>query len=361
MKIGIYDPYLDDLGGGEKYMMSIASCLSKRHQVSIFWDREKDIKDLQERFLLDLSSISIENNIFSSKFNLAKRILETKKYDAIIILSDGSIPFVLSKKLFLHIQQPLEHISINSSRIKFKLKRVNKIFCNSFFTKFFIDKSFNIDADVIYPPVELYPEKVKKENIILNVGRLRVKEVTVKGVPVGDYKKQTVLIETFKEMVKQGLKGWKFILAVSVKEEDEEIFASIQKQADGFPIEFLVNKNNKILWDSYNKASIYWHGTGYGENLDIHPEYAEHFGISTVEAMGAGVVPVVINAGGQKEIVKDEKSGFLWNNLEELKEKTLKLIKDEKLWKQMSEKAKERAEFFAGDRFCKEVFNLVEN
>ena len=41
MKIGIFDPYLDDLGGGEKYMMKIAQCLGKNHDVSIFGIEKK--------------------------------------------------------------------------------------------------------------------------------------------------------------------------------------------------------------------------------------------------------------------------------------------------------------------------------
>ncbi len=59
MKIGIYDPYLDDLGGGEKYMMTIASCLSKDHDVSIFWDSKKDLEELVERFSLDISNLKL--------------------------------------------------------------------------------------------------------------------------------------------------------------------------------------------------------------------------------------------------------------------------------------------------------------
>ena len=39
MKIGIYDPYLDDIGGGEKYMMSIAEVLSLENIVDVLLDR----------------------------------------------------------------------------------------------------------------------------------------------------------------------------------------------------------------------------------------------------------------------------------------------------------------------------------
>ena len=65
MKIGIFDPYLDDLGGGEKYMMTIAQVLSEKHDVSVFWDNKFDLDGLLKRFSLDLSKVKITPNIFS--------------------------------------------------------------------------------------------------------------------------------------------------------------------------------------------------------------------------------------------------------------------------------------------------------
>lgn len=359
MNVGIFDPYLDDLGGGEKYMMAIAECLAKDHSVTVFWDNEEDLKELAERFLINLSSIVLHKNIFSKNVSTVERLLTTRMFDAIFVLSDGSIPFVLSKKLFLHFQQPMQHLSKLSIKEKLKLWRVTSIFCNSQFTKSFIDKTFNVTSQVLYPPVALYPKTAKKENIILNVGRLRVKNVTVRGVLIGDYKKQDTMIEVFKEMIQEGLRDWKFVLAVSVKKEDKEAFESLQESAEGFPIEFVVNQNNKKLWDLYNRAKIYWHASGFGEDLNKHPEYAEHFGISTVEAMSAGAIPVVINAGGQTEIVEDNKSGFLWDKIEDLIGKSLKLIRDQNLWKEMSKAALERSRKFTGDRFCKELKEIT--
>ena len=134
----------------------------------------------------------------------------------------------------------------------------------------------------------------------------------------------------------------------------------MQKDAEGYPIEFLINKSNEVLWESYNKAKIYWHASGYGEDLEKHPEFAEHFGISTVEAMGAGAVPVVINSGGQKEIVTEGKNGLLWDTIPELKQKTNMLIKDNKLWSTLSDAARIRAKDFGLEKFYKSFETLIE-
>lgn len=354
MKIGIYDPYLDDLGGGEKYMMTIAECLSKNNDVTVFWDDKSDLDVLLQRFTLDLSRVSVKKNIFSKNFGFFNRILESKKYDVIIVLSDGSIPFLLSKRILLHVQQPLKDIERNPKTL-LKLLRVDTIFYNSEFTKSFNEKLLPQKTKVIYPPINLYPKEVEKKNVILHVGRFRIK-----NVGVDDFKKQHIMVDAFKEMIDKGLKNWKFILAVSIKDDDKETFGRMQEKAEGYPIEFVINSSNKKLWDFYSIAKIYWHASGFGEDLKAHPEFAEHFGISTVEAMGAGAVPVVINAGGQKEIITDGKNGFLWNSLEELREKTLMLIDDSGLMKKMSSQAVLRAKSFSDKKFCEEITHLVE-
>lgn len=352
MRIGIFDPYLDDIGGGERYMATIASCLSKDNSVVFLWDNSEDLRKIEKRFGLDLSKIGLARNIF--KLSFRQKLLESRKYDAVIILSDGSIPFLFSRKLFLHIQQPITSYN-TSSKDKLKLSRVSKIFVNSQFTKKFVDKTYGIDSLLLYPPVSIFGVPEKKENIILHVGRFRVLNVKTK-----DYKKQQVMINAFKEMVDDGLTGWKFILAVSLPDVSDSSFTSMKNSVGGYPIEFIINSSKDDLWKTGKKAKIYWHASGFGEDLEKHPELAEHFGISTVEAMGVGAVPVVINAGGQREIVKDDVNGFLWDSLSEFKNKTLKLVNDEKLWKKLSDKAYEDSKFFSEEKFCSRARGLIK-
>ena len=137
------------------------------------------------------------------------------------------------------------------------------------------------------------------------------------------------MIEMFKKMVDAGLKDWKFKLVLGVMEKDEDKLIQLEKMAEGYLVEFIVNISNKELWEHYSKSKIYWHATGYGEDLERYPEKAEHFGITTVEAMGSGVVPVVFNAGGQREIVDDKINGYLCDSKEDFISKTTALIKDE--------------------------------
>jgi glycosyltransferase involved in cell wall biosynthesis len=81
----------------------------------------------------------------------------------------------------------------------------------------------------------------------------------------------------------------------------------------------------------YGESAIYWHASGFGEDENREPIKFEHFGITTVEAMASGCVPVVIGKGGQPEIVRHGRNGFLWYTIGQLKALTWQLIADASL------------------------------
>ena len=141
MKIGIFDPYLGSLSGGEKYMLSIAACLVSQNEVVIFWDKEKEaeIREVALKKLgIDLSSVNFYKNIFSEKVSWLSRFLDSRKFDAIVYLSDGSIPFI-GTNLFVHFQFPIEWINGKSVKTRIKLFFIKKIFCTGKSTiRFFI-------------------------------------------------------------------------------------------------------------------------------------------------------------------------------------------------------------------------------
>jgi glycosyltransferase involved in cell wall biosynthesis len=73
--------------------------------------------------------------------------------------------------------------------------------------------------------------------------------------------------------------------------------------------------------------------------------------MSTVEAMAAGCVPVVINRGGQPEIVTHDVNGLLWDTEEQLLKQTKKVAGDEAYRQKLSLAAVERAKGFSKQNF----------
>lgn len=354
MKIAIFDPYLDTMSGGEKYMLTAALSLAKEHDVTILWDKSQkaDIAaKARRRFGFDLSNFIFRDSLFSRNISLPQRLLKSREYDAIFVLSDGSIPLV-SCDLVLHFQSPMEWVETGSFLTRLKLSRVKKFVSNSVFTKEYIDKRFHVYSEVVYPPVFIRNqyEESKKEDIILNVGRFGI---TGKG---SSLKKQDVLADIFSDFAKKKhLEGWKMVFVMSVMDQEEQACQEFVGRYKDDPIEFVINPTNEQLWAWYKKASIYWHASGFGEDIIKHPDRAEHFGISTVEAMGAGAVPVVISAGGQKEIVQNGENGYLWSTKEELIRKSYELIENKKKRKEMSEVASSSVSRYSQDEFERKI------
>jgi len=341
MKAAIYNPYLDTLGGGERYSLSVASILAKQgYQVYIEW-KDKNIKgNLEDRFSIDLANV-----------NFVDSIKRGDGYDICFWVSDGSIPILKARKNFLHFQVPFKDLQTNVLMNKMKLFRINKVICNSNFTKSFIDREFKIKSTVIYPPVlveEIKP--MKKMNQILFVGRFsQLKQA----------KNQDVLIDSFKKFYDSGFINWKLILAGGSEVGVGEFLTALKEKSKGYPIEFYENMDFGKVANLYAKSKFFWSAVGYKVKELKEPDRVEHFGISVVEAMAGGAIPLVYNAGGHKEIIKNEENGFLWNKTKDLIFQTKQLIKDRKLTDILSKNAVEQSKNFSYEKFEKKLLEII--
>ncbi len=340
MKAAIYNPYLDTLGGGERYSMAIATTLNKfGYKVDVEWKNESIKEKLEERFGIDLNDINIVTDV--------KR---GDGYDVCFWVSDGSIPALKSRNNFLHFQVPFQNVGGRSLMNKFKLMRIKKIICNSKFTKKIIDTEFGIESVVIYPPVSITEFKPKKkEDIILNVGRFS-NLLQSKG--------QDVLIKAFKKFSKTHL-TYKLILAGGVEVGATGVIEKLKQISKGLPIEIIKSPSFKEIKELYGKASIFWSASGYGINEKKDPQRVEHFGITIVESMASGCVPIVVKSGGHKEIIKDGINGFLWETTSGLLNKTKKITDDIKQMKIIVQKAKASAKQYSYEKFEKEFMSLL--
>jgi glycosyltransferase involved in cell wall biosynthesis len=354
MKVGLFNPYLKNLGGGEKYTFTLAEHLiNQGYQVDLFWDDKKVLKRLSERFNLDLGKISFVENIFLSNKNFIQKWLITRKYDLFFYVSDGSIPSLFAEKNILHFQVPFRGVDGRSILNRLKLAKFAHVVCNSKFTKKNIDQEYGVKSRVIYPPITVGDFKPgKKENLVLSVGRF---------TQALHAKKQHILIEVFRKMCDQGLKDWRLVLLGGTLEGDESYVRALEKSANGYPIEIKTNIKFNDLKNHYRRAKIYWHATGFGEDEKESPERMEHFGISIVEAMAGGCVPVVISKGGIPEIIKDGKNGFLWLKKKEIEKLTIQLVESPALWKKLSLQAIKDSRRFSKKVFCRKFDAIIKD
>ena len=202
---------------------------------------------------------------------------------------------------------------------------------------------WNIDCEVIYPPVRVSVPLASKERLIASVGRFSTRAHS---------KKQLEMMWAFRQFHPL-CPGWTSasVGGLNSREENHAYFDRVRQAGEGYPIRLEANVGRASLEDLLARSRVFWHATGFGDDTDARPELAEHFGISTVEAMAAGAVPVVINKGAQSEIVQHGRNGFLWNTLDELVGYSRLLAEHEGLWQRMSEAARRRAQDFSRERF----------
>lgn len=346
--VALYDPYLDVMGGGEKHILSILQALQdETTEINVFWNKDlsKPIKDiLNMRFKPE---IKFQPDIFKSSF--FKKTATLSGYDMFFYVTDGSYFFSPAKKNFIFCMVPNKKLYANSIINKLKILNV-KFISNSKFTQNCLSK-WGIKSEVIYPYIDqgyldFEINNTKKEKIILSVGRF-FKHLHAK--------KHDIIINAFKEMKKknESLKDFKLILAGGLKQEDQEYLNNLKELiGNDTSISLKTNIPHKELAELYKKSMIYWHFAGYGIDEMVNPELVEHLGITPLEAMATGCIAFCYEAGGPKEIIKDGINGFLFNNLNELENKTLAIIKNEDFRKKVQNSAKK----FVKDNFNYSVF-----
>lgn len=336
MRAFFWDPYLNSLGGGEKYILDIANVLhSKGYECTFAWP-ENEIKQLLiSRFGNKYDFISIDTAW--NKSSLLRRIQLTGKNDVFFYQPDGSYPVATARKNFALMQVPTKKLLPTTLFGKIKFSRFIPLF-NSRFTKRYFSKQIKCEsAPVVYPPVSddcfQYAE-TKKEKMILSVGRFFTHLHA---------KRQDVLIDAFVKGQKKYplLRDYSLILAGA--NEDAAYVQKLKKKCDGnTKIHIMLDVDRSTILHLYQSAQFYWHAAGFGIDQEKYPEQVEHFGIAPIEAMAAGAVPILYNAGGPRETVLDKKTGFLFEDRSELVDYTVQLIRNQKERTKMAQRAVER-------------------
>lgn len=346
-RVAIIDPYLDSLGGGEKYILSIAAYfLNNNYDVTLLFDKNIDPKAISQRFNLPLNGLKILKVNLNS-LNFFKKYLFLRRYDICFTVSDGSIPTPFSSKNYLHFQVPFNKIKPTVFD-RLKLLLFDEVIVNSNFTKSIIDKTYKINSKILFPPVSIF-KSGKKENSILSIGRFDA---------ILNSKRQDILIEAFKILSKKH-KNFRLSLVGGVTREDQRHLNKFKKMAAGLKVDFYPNLPFNSLVKLISTSKIYWHATGFGESLQ-NPENFEHFGISILEAASAGCVPFVYNGGGPKEFVVDNENGFLFNSTEELAQKTEDFLAVHKQKQDIVSSARQTAQKYSIKNFyinAEKIFN----
>ncbi len=323
----VFTPFALTPGGGERYLLTLASALAADYAVNIVTPHPYSylrLLSLGHEFSIDLSAC---------KLMTEKEFLLGPCPDFMVTMGNHVVPPLAARAATsIYICQfpfpmPTEVIR-DTKRL---LEGYRSIISYSEYAKAHIVarlSAFQLPTrpvEVIYPPVpSIGGDAGRKKPIILSVGRFFLG---------GHSKRHDVMISTFRALIERSDAELELHLAGSSMPTPENIdhLNHLREMAEGLPVVFHVNAPAEELFGLYRDAAIYWHGTGLETDLDRRPEEAEHFGISIVEAMSAQCVPLAFNAGGPREIITHAVDGFLYGSREELMEMTCQLFREESL------------------------------
>ena len=313
--VGLYDPYLNTLGGGERHILSIMKVLSDNgYDIEIFWDSDLSSQIKKTLNITFASQVKFTRNIFKHRSSPIEKARLLRRYDKFFYVTDGSYFYSTAKQTYIFCMVPQQSL-YNRSLIN-RMKTWNNIYiANSKYTQGWL-KKWGIDAKLIYPYIQedfmQYNPSSTKKPIILSVGRM-FRHLHAK--------RHDVAIQYFSSLQEKypEFKKYKLIIAGRVLSVDKDYQKELQNLARGNDsILFFPNCSYEKLLELYRDASYYWHMTGIDVDTQKHPEKAEHLGITPLEAMAEGAIVCGYSAGGLPELIRHGENGYLFKTKEEL-------------------------------------------
>lgn len=360
--LALYDHCGHFIGGGQKYGFTAAHALRDIFDITLLVNGEITHGDIENWYGLDLSPCKIKvvklpffdqfdspvldparvSRRMENPFHLISR--ESGNYDFFINNSMNEMVYPLS-----NVSVMICHFPERRPKSYFYADRYTYVVYNSKYTAHWIEKKWKFTPHKhIYPPVDMEPEeeektRTPKENIILSVARFEA----------GGSKKQLEMVKTFLALNRRMpdlFKDWKLVLAGGSPAENDylkKIEETIGSH-EAVNIELKLNIAADELKALYRRSSIFWHLCGLDQT---DPSLVEHFGMTIVEAMQNGLVPIVFDGGGQREIVEEGVSGFRVQSSAALMNAVIKLLRDPALRARLSRGAFERSKLFTRETF----------
>jgi O-antigen biosynthesis protein len=365
--LAVYDHTLHLIGGGEKYGCTLAHALQDDFDVTLIAHQPVTTGDLMKWYDLDLSRcrVKIMPLEFFARQNQGRidpDLVSARTENPFLAVSreSGNYDFFVNNSM-LEMVYPLANVPLfvchfpeRQKGAYFYAQHYPHLICNSLYTAAWIEKKWGISPrHHIYPPVDMEPaarEAPAKETIILAVARFES----------GGSKQQLEMIAAFARLRAehpQALRDWKLVLCGGSAAGNpylDRIRATLAAQP-ALPVQLQVNIPLPELKAWYGRAAIFWHFCGLGQS---NPANVEHFGMSTVEAMQNGCLPIVFDGGGQREIVENGVSGFRFASARELRELTLRALADPGLRQRVGAAARARGADFNRAVFTAKVRGL---
>lgn len=374
MKVALVHDYLNQFGGGERVIETLAEIWPQANVYTSLYDQkimQNWLKISSERIKTNfISKLPFHNYLSKHYFflyPLAFRFQNLGDADIIISTSSYAAKFVRGKKGSIHIcylhtvprflwgydtelsgyyrhgfdrfLSPIYKIIVPP--IKYFLKKadftaaqkVDYFIVNSNEVKKRLEKHYNRDSVVIYPPVdtERFRNELRVKNLELKDGKQGYYLIVSR---LGGYKKVDLVVLAFNKLGKR-----------------------LKIVGDGPQIDYLrsIVAPNVELLGRVEDSKV----TQLMKNCQafIFPTL-EDFGISVVEANAAGKAVIAYGQGGALETIVDGKTGVFFN--EQTSESIIEAVKKFEKMKVDPEDCRKQAEKFSKEVFKRKILEFVE-
>jgi len=360
----------DVIGGGELLALRVAHALTEAgFEVEVLTSTPVSSEKLYNVFgELKLPRITVKrvreaeflSEIMPGRLVRLRRLVVYRKYMPIINRARREYDLVFDTQsnvptpadiAYIHYPAVLEVASIQRRGVHWRIynylvkliarnPRSGRVLTNSTWTANQVYKAHGVIADVLYPPVDVeYFSEVsysgEREDIIVTVSRF---------TPEKELSKLLVLASE--------LKDYRFVIAGTTGPGSERVLEELraEKETRGLVnVEFKPDISRRELRELYSRAKFY-----------LHPEFPEHFGIAVVEAMAAGLVPIVYRDGGAWYDVVSRVSELLgYSNISEVPGIIRRLEEDKVIYSKLRERGIMLAKSFNYENFKKSLLEKV--
>lgn len=310
----LYTPYSLVPGGGERYLLTIAAGLVEVANVTLATQHPFSrlrLRTMGRELSLDLDGVRI--------MTLAQAA-ESSTYDITIVMGNEALPAIAGqgkRNIFLcQFPFPTPRGVLNN-RTRYADDYEEVVVYSPFVQRHYARALQELGRPlpkitIVSPPAPLAPARPEagKRPMILGVGRF---------FTCDHAKRQDLMIDAFRKLTALQPEAELHLAGTLPAESDfRAYFAELQHRAEGLQIFFHPNVSPQRLAQLYADASIYWHLAGYGVDEASEPHRCEHFGITVVEAMSSGCIPLVVNRGGPPKTIENGVTGYVFETLDEL-------------------------------------------
>jgi len=371
-KIGIIHHSLNSCGGGELLSLTVAKTLKERGYEITYYTTQKTDWNYVKSVLGISFKPDHEKCVFKVKipyFGIYQRLITgflsnaIKECDLVINTHGDVMPFVNADITYMHYptfslwyESPVNVKYLKSlfwksyfipyySVQKYLVKRIKcLILTNSKFSQRVILEHVGKQSIVVYPPVNIEPyikllKNKERKNLVVTIGRFTPEK-------------------RYEDIIKIASRtpNIRYVIIGSVSNKlSMQYFSKIKDMICRNKLRNVTLMPNlsfegklKVL----SRAKVY-----------LHTMINEHFGISIVEGMAAGLVPVTHMSGGAWEDILDRKQGvhgYAFRNVNEAAEYIRNLVFDEELRENIVKNNLSYVWKFSSEMFKEKIVRIVE-